>query len=128
MYFTKESKDGSEIWTMKTNSTPDTSTPRVNVTKVIASPPMPHRTQNQNSDPKMILINRMREENKKDNPLILIAEDNKVNQIVITKLVERLGYRVDIANDGQQAIDMIEADPAKYPVILLDLEMPILGK
>lgn len=128
MYFTKETKDGAEIWTMKTNTTSDHSTPRVNVAKVIASPPMLPRTQIQNSDPKMVVINRLREENKKDNPLILIAEDNKVNQIIIRKLVERLGYRVDIANDGQQVIDMIEADASKYPVILLDLEMPVLGK
>jgi signal transduction histidine kinase/CheY-like chemotaxis protein len=126
MYFTKETKDGAEIWTMKTNTTSDHSTPRVNVTKVIASPPVLPRTQIQNSDSKMVVINRLREENKKDNPLILIAEDNKVNQIIIRKLVERLGYRVDIANDGQQVIDMIEADASKYPVILLDLEMPVL--
>ncbi|HEV8680432.1 MAG TPA: ATP-binding protein, partial [Stellaceae bacterium] len=42
---------------------------------------------------------------------MLIAEDNKVNQIVITKLLERLGCRVDPVDDGQAAVEAVRRTP-----------------
>lgn len=55
---------------------------------------------------------------------ILIAEDNHNNQIVLQRMLERLGYRVDIANDGQGVLQMLGQRP--YDVILMDIQMPTL--
>ncbi|CAH0526076.1 response regulator [Vibrio hippocampi] len=54
---------------------------------------------------------------------ILIAEDNKVNTIVLTKLLQTLGYdTVDTAVNGKQAVDM--AKDNRYDLILMDNHMP----
>ena len=61
-----------------------------------------------------------------EHPLsILMAEDNSVNQLVAQKMIERLGYRVDVVADGQEAVRAVEQRP--YDVILMDLEMPNLN-
>jgi PAS domain S-box-containing protein len=54
---------------------------------------------------------------------VLLAEDNPVNQIVAVKMLERLGCRVDIAADGQEAVTMSERFP--YDLIFMDVQMPI---
>jgi PAS domain S-box-containing protein len=53
---------------------------------------------------------------------ILVAEDNKVNQIVTVRMLQKLGYQVDLACDGASAISRVEANP--YDVVLMDLNMP----
>ncbi|WP_264876703.1 response regulator [Vibrio agarivorans] len=54
---------------------------------------------------------------------VLIAEDNKVNVIVLTKLLKSLGYEsIDVAKDGQEAVAMAESH--YYPLILMDNHMP----
>jgi len=55
---------------------------------------------------------------------ILIAEDNRVNQKVALKLLQRMGYAADIANDGREALAALERRP--YDVILMDVQMPEL--
>jgi CheY-like chemotaxis protein len=55
---------------------------------------------------------------------ILIAEDNRVNQKVAQKLLERMGYQADVANDGREALEALERRP--YDVILMDVQMPEL--
>ncbi|MFT5162003.1 MAG: two-component system sensor histidine kinase/response regulator [Alteromonadaceae bacterium] len=55
---------------------------------------------------------------------ILIAEDNQINQLLALKLLENLGYKADVANDGQEAIDALHRRP--YDVILMDMQMPVL--
>jgi signal transduction histidine kinase/ligand-binding sensor domain-containing protein/CheY-like chemotaxis protein len=55
-------------------------------------------------------------------PLILLAEDNPINQRVASLLLNKLGYRVDVANNG---IEVLEALAAKdYEALLLDVQMP----
>ena len=39
---------------------------------------------------------------------ILLAEDNITNQMVATQMLDALGARVDVANDGAEALEMIE--------------------
>lgn len=57
------------------------------------------------------------------NPLrILIAEDNLVNQKVALKMLERNGYRADVAANGQEAIDALRRQ--SYDLILMDVRMP----
>ncbi|WP_394242289.1 response regulator [Vibrio astriarenae] len=54
---------------------------------------------------------------------VLIAEDNKVNVIVLTKLLKSLGYEsLDVAVDGQQAVEM--ATKKRYDLIMMDNHMP----
>lgn len=53
---------------------------------------------------------------------ILLAEDNITNQMVATQMLDALGARVDVANDGAEALEMIEAKP--YDLFLIDIEMP----
>ena len=53
---------------------------------------------------------------------ILLAEDNITNQMVATQMLDALGARVDVANDGAEALEMIEGKA--YDLFLIDIEMP----
>jgi CheY-like chemotaxis protein len=55
---------------------------------------------------------------------ILIAEDNHTNQLVLLGLLEDYVEEIDIANNGQEAVDMFEKD--KYELIIMDLQMPVM--
>ncbi|HLP00473.1 MAG TPA: response regulator, partial [Opitutaceae bacterium] len=58
-----------------------------------------------------------------DYPLdILLAEDNPTNQRMATLMLGRMGYRVDIANNGVEVLTALTNHP--YNVILLDVQMP----
>jgi CheY-like chemotaxis protein len=53
---------------------------------------------------------------------ILVAEDNKVNQTLILSIMETVGYRVDIAANGNEAVAAVQKK--KYDVVLMDMQMP----
>ncbi|MEM7123462.1 MAG: PAS domain-containing protein [Pseudomonadota bacterium] len=53
---------------------------------------------------------------------LLLAEDNRVNQMVTVKILESAGYRVDIANNGLEALDAARKQP--YDLVLMDSSMP----
>ncbi|MDT9595059.1 response regulator [Nocardioides zeae] len=55
---------------------------------------------------------------------ILVVEDNPVNQVVARGLLSAMGYQVDTADDGIDALTLIEA--GDYDVVLMDLQMPRL--
>ncbi len=55
---------------------------------------------------------------------ILLAEDNEINQIIAQELLSLKGYRVDIANNGREAIDMLEK--GDYALVLMDIQMPVM--
>ena len=56
---------------------------------------------------------------------VLLAEDHPVNQKLITRLLERWGYRVTLADNGQQAVDAVMA--GLFDLILMDIMMPVMG-
>ena len=55
---------------------------------------------------------------------ILVAEDNRVNQAVVSRMLERAGHTVAIAADGQQAVEMHSS--GSFDLILMDIHMPVL--
>ena len=55
---------------------------------------------------------------------ILVAEDNMVNQHVIRALLNKLHHSIEIAKDGQCAIDLL--DSADFDLILMDIRMPVM--
>ncbi|AJY77478.1 histidine kinase [Paenibacillus beijingensis] len=57
-------------------------------------------------------------------PRILVAEDNEVNQKLTLRLLGRLGYAADIAENGWQALEMAAAE--EYDLILMDMQMPVM--
>lgn len=57
---------------------------------------------------------------------ILIAEDNAVNMLYTSTLLEKFGITVYKAKNGQEAVDLVKTTPQLHTV-LLDLEMPILN-
>ncbi len=59
------------------------------------------------------------------NAYILLVEDNEINQIVASGMLENLEIIVEIANNGKEAVEMIEAGK-KYDLILMDLQMPVM--
>ena len=55
---------------------------------------------------------------------ILLVDDNKTNQKLASLVLKRLGYSVDIAVNGADAVEKQNGNP--YDVILMDIEMPVM--
>jgi PAS domain S-box-containing protein len=55
---------------------------------------------------------------------LLVAEDNPVNQQLIKIILLKLGFEVDMANDGQEAFE--KAGEKKYDLIFMDFHMPVM--
>jgi CheY-like chemotaxis protein len=53
---------------------------------------------------------------------ILVAEDNPVNQRVAMLMLQRLGYRADMAANGREALEAVERQ--RYDLVLMDVQMP----
>ena len=53
---------------------------------------------------------------------ILVAEDNAINRIVVTGMLEKEGHRVVLATNGREAVEAMERD--SFDVVLMDVQMP----
>jgi len=56
---------------------------------------------------------------------VLVVEDNKINQTVLASMLQRMGVAHDIANNGEEALQMQAVDPVD--LILMDCQMPVLN-
>ncbi len=65
-------------------------------------------------------------ERKKITANILLVENELVNQMVATEMLEGMGCLVDLAENGQEAVELVSANQDKYAVILMDCMMPVM--
>ncbi len=57
---------------------------------------------------------------------ILIVEDNVINQKVLTNLLHLSGMNITIANNGQEAVDLVKSEKNIFDIVLMDINMPIM--
>lgn len=59
---------------------------------------------------------------------LLLVEDNELNQEIAAEILQEAGFEVDIAGNGQVAIDKLKAShPGYYQMILMDVQMPVMN-
>ena len=56
---------------------------------------------------------------------ILVVEDNQVNQKVVTAVLRKRGYSIEMANNGREALSKL-AEASDFDLILMDVQMPVL--
>ncbi|MEO6524720.1 MAG: PAS domain S-box protein [Mucilaginibacter sp.] len=57
---------------------------------------------------------------------VLVVDDNHINRLLIDKVLKKWDVNAEFAEDGEQALAKIEANP-NYDVVLMDIHMPIMG-
>ena len=57
---------------------------------------------------------------------VLLVEDNTINQDVARRILELEHAKVTIANNGQEAIDLLKSCPTAYDLVLMDIQMPVM--
>lgn len=57
-------------------------------------------------------------------PRILLVEDNEMNRDMLSRRLERRGYQVVLANDGESGVEMARVDPPD--LVLMDMSLPVL--
>ena len=70
------------------------------------------------------LVTRHSLREEKQRLCILLTDDNKINQKVAARLIEKRGHKVEIANDGAEALTLLEQ--GHFDLILMDIQMPNL--
>ena len=59
---------------------------------------------------------------------ILVAEDNEINAMVAREILEQMGAGIDVAENGQRAVEMFDEKPENYyDFILMDVQMPVMN-
>ena len=59
---------------------------------------------------------------------ILLVEDNELNQEIVSSILEDAGILVETAENGAQALDMLQCSaPGYYALVLMDIQMPVMG-
>jgi len=58
---------------------------------------------------------------------VLLAEDNKTNQLIVKSFLEQVGINTIIANDGKEAVELYKEHQNNIDLILMDLHMPVMN-
>ncbi|TDF37317.1 response regulator [Alteromonadaceae bacterium M269] len=75
--------------------------------------------------PKLSTAESTQSESSKEQPdRILLVEDNLINQEVAKEMLQRMGYIIDVADNGKYAIEQLEQSENDYALILMDCQMP----
>ena len=59
-----------------------------------------------------------------NSPRLLLVEDEAALADLLKKYLERLGYQVDTCTHAQTALDLLDADPERYAILVTDLTLP----
>ncbi|TFW13470.1 PAS domain-containing sensor histidine kinase [Duganella callida] len=57
---------------------------------------------------------------------LLLVEDHPLNQVVARGMLEHAGASVDLAENGELAVDRLRDHPANYDIVLMDVQMPVM--
>jgi|GEM_PF-423652 len=57
---------------------------------------------------------------------VLAVDDNRINLVVLDKALKKEGAQVTLAADGQQAVQILLAQPRGFDVVLMDIQMPVM--
>ncbi|MEO1954088.1 MAG: response regulator [Campylobacterales bacterium] len=57
---------------------------------------------------------------------LLIVEDNKINQKILLNVLKNINTPIDVANNGQEAIEKVLNEKKSYDMILMDISMPVM--
>ncbi|MDD5295663.1 MAG: response regulator [Rhodocyclaceae bacterium] len=71
-----------------------------------------------------LITRHVLEESRQRDLHILLVEDNGTNQKVAVAILQRYGCRVDVAENGQEALDILNRTP--YDLVLMDCQMPVM--
>ena len=59
---------------------------------------------------------------------VLLVEDNEINQQIAMEMLNLLGAKVELAQNGAQAVDMIAGKPkCYYQIVFMDIQMPVMN-
>jgi CheY-like chemotaxis protein len=56
----------------------------------------------------------------------LLVEDNEINREILIALLEETQMRLECAENGLEALELFSADPSKYDIIYMDINMPVM--
>ena len=105
---------------------------KIGINKFLAKPLFPSVIMDIIS--KILGVNQHRMVNKKQTILagifaefhILLAEDVVVNSIILQRLLEPTGVKIDCAKNGAEAVRLFRESPEKYDLIFMDIQMPVM--
>ena len=90
--------------------------------RTVMGPPSQASPETARQPPKLVTAHSLKEANDLRRPRVLLAEDNQTNQMAAVRMLEMLGYQVDVAVNGIEAVDACrEVD---YGIVLMDNQMP----
>lgn len=57
---------------------------------------------------------------------LLLVEDNELNQEIALEILQEAGFSVQLARHGQEALDLLHAQPTGFDAVLMDIQMPVM--